>query len=174
MFPDHNAAVADILKQFDGVTAEQLESIIREQERSGKALAELAIESGLVSRERLLEAVAAYLEWPYEKELPVEVADILKNTVESKMAHMYGVVPYLEDGYELKLLAIDPFNNSVIEDLSFALNRDITLIVGDPHLPWPGAGRRSFRHLLVLPPSRILQERLRKSSRRVLSASLHR
>lgn len=132
MFPDHNVAVADILKQFDSVTAEQLESIIREQERSGKALAELAIESGLLSREQLLEAVAAYLEWPYEKELPVEITDALKNTVESKMAHMYGVIPYLEDGYELKLLAIDPFNNSVIEDLSFALNRDITLIVGDP------------------------------------------
>ena len=132
MFPDHNAAVAEILKQVEGLTAEQLESIEREQLRSGKSLAQTAIDSGLISKEQLLQGIAADLDWPYLPEIPRSVDPALKASLEGRLAHMYGVVPYHEEGYELKLLAVDPFNNSVVEDLSFALNRDITLLVSDP------------------------------------------
>lgn len=132
MFPDHNSAIADILKHIDGLTVDQLESILQEQERTGKSLAQTAIDSELVSAEGLLTAISENLVWPYEPLVPVEIEKDLAGLVEGRLAHMYGVVPYKQDGYELQLLAMDPFNNAVVEDLSFALNRDITLVVADP------------------------------------------
>ena len=132
MFPDHNAAVADILKQIEGLAAEQYESILQEQERTGKSVAQAAVDSGLVSSRQLLQAIASYLDWPYVAELTFSIESKLKDLVEARLAHMYGVLPYQEEGYELRLLAVDPFNNAVVEDLSFALDRDITLVVGDP------------------------------------------
>jgi type IV pilus assembly protein PilB len=132
MFPDHNAAIADILKQSYKLSAEQFESIVAEQERSGKSMAETAIDLGSIASGDLLKEVSSYLDWPYQPVLPASISEELKGLVADRLAHMYGVLPYQEAGYELKLLAVDPFNNSVVEDLSIALNRDITLVVGDP------------------------------------------
>lgn len=132
MYPDHNAAIADILKLNEALSAEQLESIVQEQERSDKSLAQTAVDSGSLSLDELLAEVASYLDWPFEQRLPLTVSIELISSLEGRLAHMYGVIPYKEEGYELQLLAIDPFNNAIIEDLSFALNRDITLVVGDP------------------------------------------
>lgn len=132
MYPDHNAAIADILKLNEALSAEQLESIVQEQERSGKSLAQTAVDSGSLTLDELLAEVASCLDWSFEQRLPLTVSTELISSLEGRLAHMYGVIPYKEEGYELQLLAIDPFNNAIIEDLSFALNRDITLVVGDP------------------------------------------
>jgi type IV pilus assembly protein PilB len=132
MFLDHNSAIADILKTTNKLSSEQFESVLLEQERSGKSLAETAIDLELISKTDLLEAVSRYLDWPYLDSVPTIISDDLAGLVEARLARMYGVVPYQENRQELKLLSVDPFNNSVVEDLSFALNRDITLVVADP------------------------------------------
>lgn len=132
MFSEHNASLYEILDNLSEVTREQLESAVLEQERSGKALAETALDLGLLSRERLLREVAAHLSWNYVDRIPSTVDGSLASTVEGRLAHMYGVVPYRERELELELLAIDPFNGSIVEDLSFSLDRDISLVVADP------------------------------------------
>jgi type IV pilus assembly protein PilB len=45
---------------------------------------------------------------------------------------MYGVVPLKVDGNTIHLMAKDPFNHSVVDDLTFSLNKDIVLVVTDP------------------------------------------
>ncbi len=132
MFSEHNPAIYEILENLPEVSREQLESASVEQERSGKALAETALDLGLLSRDRLLRKVAAYLSWKYVDRIPSAVDGSLASALEGRLAHLYGVVPYREKELELELLAIDPFNGSIAEDLSFTLNRDISLAVADP------------------------------------------
>lgn len=132
MYPDHNSAIAEILKSNTSLSVDQYEAILAEQERTGKSLAQSAVDLALLEKRDLLKRVAGYLDWPFVENLPASITPQLKNLLESRHAHMYGVLPFEEEGYELRLLSMDPFNNSVVEDLSFALNRDITLVVADP------------------------------------------
>ncbi len=132
MFSEHNASICEILENLPEVSREQLESALVEQERSGKALAETALDLGLLSRDGLLREVAAYLNWNYVDQIPSTVERGLASALEGRLAHMYGVVPYRKRELELELLAIDPFNGSIVEDLSFSLNRDISMAVADP------------------------------------------
>ena len=58
-------------------------------------------------------------------------ADII-STIQSEIAKQYGIVPlYLSEG-GIHFLASDPFNSAIIDDLTFALNLEIQLIVCDP------------------------------------------
>lgn len=132
MYPDHNSAIAEILKTYSKLTAEQYDAVLSEQERTGKSLAQTAIDLDLLDDQELLQQVADYLDLTFVDVFPAVIPDNLKTLLESRHAHMYGVFPYQEEGHELKLLSMDPFNNSVVEDLSFALNRDISLVVADP------------------------------------------
>jgi type IV pilus assembly protein PilB len=58
-------------------------------------------------------------------------ADVLR-MIPAETARQYGVVPlYASDG-GVHLLAMDPFNSAIIDDLTFVLNLEIHLIVCDP------------------------------------------
>ena len=45
---------------------------------------------------------------------------------------MYAVVPYKVSDTSVSLLAQDPFNPAIIDDLTFTLNKDITIVVCNP------------------------------------------
>ena len=60
--------------------------------------------------------------------IPSELSEILSPSV----ALMYGVVPESVTDKSISLFAVDPFNGHIINDLTFSLNRDVTLKVADP------------------------------------------
>ena len=132
MFADHNSAIAEIILGTKTLSTEDLDTISEEHERTGKSYAEAAVDLGLIEVGTLLERVANYLSWPYQAAIPSQIPEVLSSILEGRLANMYGVVPFKEDGHELQLLALDPFNNAVVEDLSFSLDRDITLVVAQP------------------------------------------
>lgn len=132
MFADHNSAIAEIILGTKALSVEDLDTIADEHERTAKSYAEAAVDLGLIEVGDLLERVANYLSWPYQPAIPQQIPESLSSILEGRIANMYGVVPFKEDGHELQLLAVDPFNNAVVEDLSFCLDRDITLVVAQP------------------------------------------
>ena len=56
----------------------------------------------------------------------------IASAVRARVARMYAVVPYEVDDTSISLLAKDPFNPSIIDDLTFTLNKDITIVVCNP------------------------------------------
>jgi len=52
--------------------------------------------------------------------------------VQGSIARMYGVLPISDDGTTLNLVAIDPFNSQIHDDLTFALDRNVAIHVADP------------------------------------------
>lgn len=132
MFEDHNATVQEVLADAGLVSREQLGELHQAHLATGKALAEVVVDAGLVDRPALLRAVAQYLQCEYLERLPGRVDDDLGKLVPAHVARMYGVVPLRGDAVALTLAAVDPLNSHIVDDLTFSLNRDIHVVVADP------------------------------------------
>ena len=133
LYQDYNASIRDIFKQVEGVSQHGLEQLYDEDVKEGKrSYAQAIVDEGLASREDLFSLVAQFL--GYELQIG-EVAEIEGETlkqIEAEVARKYKIVPlYLSEG-GVHFLAADPFNSSIIDDLTFALDLEIHLIVCDP------------------------------------------
>lgn len=132
MFEDHNDTVYEIIKSADLLDLAQLDELNESHLHTGKSLADAVVDSGVVERSAILSAVADYLGYQYLGDPPSSVSPEVAATVRPSVARMYAVVPYEVDDTSVSLLAKDPFNSSIIDDLTFTLNKDISLTVCDP------------------------------------------
>jgi len=132
MFEDHNDTIYDLFKERELIPLEQLQSAFEETRGTGKALAQVIIDSGYLSEAEILRNLADYLGHEYVDEVPMVVEEEVAKQVRPNIARMYGVVPLRFDDTSVDFLAIDPLNFSIVDDLTFSLNKDINLVVGDP------------------------------------------
>ncbi|NBB78527.1 MAG: pilus assembly protein PilB [Verrucomicrobia bacterium] len=132
MFEDHNDTVYEIIKGADLIDDAQLDELNESHLHTGKSLADAVVDSGVVERGQILEAIANYLGYEYLDSPPKNIDDAVASSVQAGVARMYAVVPYKVDDTSLELLAQDPFNPAIIDDLTFTLNKDINIVVCDP------------------------------------------
>ncbi len=132
MFEDHNSTIYDIIKAADLLDANVLDELDNSHRKTGKSLANAVIDADLIERSKLLSSIADYLGYQFIDNNDIRIVDSVASLVSADIAHMYAVAPYEVEGSLLKLLAKDPFNQSIVDDLTFSLNKDITIIVCDP------------------------------------------
>jgi type IV pilus assembly protein PilB len=132
MFEDHNDTVYEIIKGANLLEPAQLEELNESHLHTGKSLADAVIDSEVVDRGQILAAVAEYLGYEYLATPPNKVEEDIASTVRASVARMYAVVPYEVSDTSVSLLAQDPFNPAIIDDLTFTLNKDITIVVCNP------------------------------------------
>ena len=134
MFEDHNDTVYEIIKSAEMLDLMQLEELNESHLHTGKSLADAVIDSGVVERSAVLSAVADFLGYAYQEVMPNSISEDVAAVVKASTARMYAVVPFSADETSISLLAKDPFNPSIIDDLTFSLNKDIQIVVCDPEL----------------------------------------
>ena len=132
MFEDHNDTVYEIIKGANLLDTEQLDEVNESHLHTGKSLAEAVVDSGVVERGQILEAIAEFLGYEYLESPPATIDNEVASVIQAGVARMYAVVPYKVDDTSLQVLAQDPFNPAIIDDLTFTLNKDITIVVSDP------------------------------------------
>jgi type IV pilus assembly protein PilB len=132
MFEDHNDTVYEIIKSAKLLDAAQLDELNESHLHTGKSLADAVVDSEVIDRNAILSAVAEYLGYDYLEKFPNKISEEVASVVRPSVARMYAVVPYEVDDTSISLLAKDPFNPAIIDDLTFSLNKDITIIVCDP------------------------------------------
>ena len=132
MFEDHNDTVYEIIKGANLLEPAQLDELNESHLHTGKSLADAVIDSEVVDRGQILAAVAEYLGYEYLSTPPNKVEEGIASTVRASVARMYAVVPYEVSDTSVSLLAQDPFNPAIIDDLTFTLNKDITIVVCNP------------------------------------------
>ena len=132
MFEDHNDTVYEIIKVANLLEPAQLDELNESHLHTGKSLADAVIDSGVVERGQILAAVAEYLGYEYLATPPNKVEENIAGCVRASAARMYAVVPYKVSDTSVSLLAQDPFNPAIIDDLTFTLNKDITIVVCNP------------------------------------------
>lgn len=132
MFEDHNDTVYEIIKGAKLLEPAQLDELNESHLHTGKSLADAVIDSEVVDRGQILAAVAEYLGYEYLATPPNKVEENIASCVRASAARMYAVVPYKVSDTSVSLLAQDPFNPAIIDDLTFTLNKDITIVVCNP------------------------------------------
>lgn len=133
MFEDHNQSIYEIFRERGDLTPAQLDELNQAHINTGKSLADELIDSGLVERQVLLRHVADSLRYEFLESVPQSVERDVSQILKASVARMYGVVPLRNDGQSVDLLVQDPFNNAIIDDLTFTLGRDVNMVVADPN-----------------------------------------
>ncbi len=132
MFPSHSPAIYEFLKEQRLVDDQQLDALNEEHKATGKPLADVVVDLGLVEKEELLQRIALHLGYDYLRELPVQFSGEAIAAVNGKLARDYGVMPLRADDQSVELVVTDPFNTQAVDDLAFALDRNVRLYFADP------------------------------------------
>jgi type IV pilus assembly protein PilB len=133
LYQDYNSTIRDIFKDVEGISQHGLDELYSDEVKEGKhSYAEAIVSAGLATNEDIFSLIAQFL--GYELQVgEVEEADpeVLR-VIGPDIARQYKIVPlYLSEG-GIHFLAADPFNSAIIDDLTFALNLEIHLVVCDP------------------------------------------
>lgn len=135
LYLDNNSEIRELFREVDGVSQHGLDELYNQDVIDGKhSYAEAVIQAGIVGREDLLSLISQYLGYELQVGEVGEIDSEVIAIIPHETARQYGVVPlYLSDG-AVHLLALDPFNSSIIDDLTFALNLEIHIVVCDPEV----------------------------------------
>jgi type IV pilus assembly protein PilB len=132
MFDDHSDLIRDIALEAGLLTPAQADEVGESTSTTGKSFADSLVDAGFADRGAVLQAVADHLGSPYYSTVPADPGEALVRLLKPAQAHKYVVLPVADEAGKLTLLAKDPFNSSVINELSFILQREIELGVADP------------------------------------------
>ncbi len=132
MFESHNQAIYELVRDRTLVDPALLEAAREEHLSSGRPIAGVLLDSGLLQKEALLRAIAASLHCDYLGEPPSAIAPDCVASLPASLARDYGAIPVRHDSRGLDVLTVDPFNSQTIDDLTFATGRDVRVVVGDP------------------------------------------
>ncbi len=132
MFPSHSPAIYEFLKEHRLVEPAQLDELNEEHKATGKPLADVVVDLGLIEKEDLLRRIAVHLGYDFVSELPVQFSGDAIAALTGKLARDYGVMPLQADEQNIDLLVTDPFNTQAVDDLTFALDRNVRLFFADP------------------------------------------
>ena len=132
MFESHNRAVCELLREHALVSMADLDALQNEQQVTGKSIAGLSIDRGLVDEKVLLAKVAESLGVEALAEVPELLPAELIALLNGELARNYGAIPVHADRDEVVVLAVDPFNTRITDDLSFVLGRNVRMVVANP------------------------------------------
>jgi len=133
LYVDNNSEIRDLFREVEGVSQHGLDELFDQDVIDGnRSFADAVIQAGIIQREELLSLISQYLGYELQVGEVGEIDQEVLSVIPYETARQYGVVPlYLSDG-GVHLLALDPFNSSIIDDLTFALNLEISIVVCDP------------------------------------------
>ena len=107
MFLSHSQAIYDFLKEHRLVEPAQLDELNEEHKATGKPLADVVVDLGLLEKDALLRRIAEHLGYDYVSELPVQFPGEAIASLNGKLARDYGVMPMRADDQSIDLLVTD-------------------------------------------------------------------
>ncbi|MCU0791570.1 MAG: type II secretion system ATPase GspE [Opitutaceae bacterium] len=132
MFEAHTQAILELCREHHLLDDKALAELQEEHRATGKSLAAIIVDQKLLPKGLFLSKVAEFLGLEHLEELPASISGDIVEALSGSHARMYGVVPLRVDAQSIDLLATDPFNAQIIDDLTFALRKDVRLVVADP------------------------------------------
>ena len=120
------------LRDNQKIDDEQMNEMLDEQTRSGKPIEDVLANSGTLPMQEVLELIALALGSEVvdlsELEFPAE----LLSMVPPHTARVQGVLPLNFDGQVLRVAVTDPLDQDVADNLRFATQREIAIVVASP------------------------------------------
>ncbi|MDD5727787.1 MAG: ATPase, T2SS/T4P/T4SS family [Victivallales bacterium] len=132
MLDAEGQALKDILLTEGICTAEQVQDAEDEHDRTGTSFREVIINYGYLSEKEILQHFADSLG---SEIYDFKVQDIPRRIIEmvdSETVRAYGMMPVSMEGNCLKIVAKNPMNYQIIEELQFILGLEIQILVAPP------------------------------------------
>jgi len=130
-----NNQIIDLFQSRGLVDPSLAQDILAEVEHSGKEIAEILADFEVVQhRDDIWPIVASELGTEVVDITNWHPADALLALVPAGTARLHGALPVKFDDDGLSVALVDPLNPQVVEDLRFALERDIRVVVAPDYL----------------------------------------
>ncbi len=129
MNPD---GVISMLQANGLVTQDQGDDMLSICKSNGKDIIQMVEDHGLADKATLFNMIAEYLGGTYNDLSAFSPPPELIQLVPSATARLHGAFPVNFDGQSLHLALLDPLDPQGLEDLRFALNREIIPVIADP------------------------------------------
>jgi len=117
------------LREQGLATSEQLSETFAEQQRSGKPFEQVLSDSGIIDENQLMERIAASLNLEYVDLEGAEFVPELLSSIPPHAARGYGALPVGVDDDSITVALVDPLNQQAVDDLRFACNKSINVVV---------------------------------------------
>ncbi len=113
-------------------TDEQLEEVLDESIRNGQSFQRVLYNYDLISEDALLRLVAEELGTEFVEIRTGELDEELIDIMSSDVARTYGVIPIKQNEEMVTVVAENPFDPRLVDELHFVLNKDCQVLVGRP------------------------------------------
>ena len=137
----NNERIADFFIDQGLMDREQADDVLLETTQNGKAFEQAMVDHGIVDEEQFYLAIADALGTEVIDLETIEFSPQILRLIPAGLARLHRALPIGEQDSTIKVALVDPLDTQTIEDLRFALGRDIEI---------------------VLAPSLQIEERLRK------------
>ncbi|MBK1878134.1 GspE/PulE family protein [Pelagicoccus mobilis] len=132
MYESHNQAVYDLCQIHGLLDRGRLDELLALAKGEEVSLADKILAEGGVRRPVFLDTVASYLGIERLRDAPYDIPAELVEMIDPTLARMHNVVPIESSERQVTIVTTDPFSTSVIDDVAFAVNRDVRLLLLDP------------------------------------------
>ncbi len=114
-------------------TEEQLQDALEESQMMNRPFIKTIFNWDIITEQELLELIAEDLGTQVYAFNKIEPEEAILKLVPPDTARFYGIIPVAVDpDGSLTIVAKDPLNHSLMDELPFALNREVTVLVGYP------------------------------------------
>ncbi|MFO1459584.1 MAG: ATPase, T2SS/T4P/T4SS family [Verrucomicrobiota bacterium] len=110
----------------------QMEEVIQEQGRSGKPIAQVVQDYGLLDRDTVLQIMAEHLGTSVVEIEEGAITPDVVASVPAESARMYQCMPVALYGDTVQIALVDPLNPAVLDEMGFTVKHPMQLVVADP------------------------------------------
>src|SRR6266566_88548 len=107
----------------------QAEDVLSEAELNGKTVAQAIIDGGFIDELGFYQTIANGLGTDFIDLAEREIAPEILRLIPSGLARLHGALPIEMSGTGLRIALVDPFDLNAVEDLRFALGKEIHVVV---------------------------------------------
>jgi type IV pilus assembly protein PilB len=111
------------------ITQEQSTDLMEEADRMGKPIEQIVANFGIINEDDLLKLIADRLGLPFVDLANVTFTPELLSTIPPQTARIHGALPVAFSKQAVTVALKDPLDSQSIDDLRWAINRDIQAVV---------------------------------------------
>src|SRR5438094_442202 len=125
----NNKQVAELFVEQHVLQPSQVEDVLNEADLNGKTIAEAMVDSGFVDEHGFYQTIAEGLGTDFVDLAEREIAPEILGLIPGGLARLHGALPIEISGNTLRVALVDPLDLRAVEDLRFALGKEIHVIV---------------------------------------------
>jgi len=128
----NNKQVAEFFVEQHVLQPSQVEDVLSEAELNGKSIEQAMVDGGFVDEVGFYQTIANGLGLDFIDLTTREIAPEILRFIPSGLARLHGALPIEMTGNALRVALVNPLDHQAAEDLRFALDKDIQVVVSPP------------------------------------------